>query len=100
MNCLVIIEKENGFPTRPSLATITAAKELSNDIHVLVLDSEGLADIKKISGVKKIFTLENNADNMIAENLVKSLIEITSDLNKIFALFFEINSLIFLQIAE
>ena len=31
MSCLVIIEQEEGLPNRPSLATITAAKEIGDD---------------------------------------------------------------------
>ena len=42
MSTLVIIEKENNFPTRPSLATVAAANQLSSEVDVLVLDSDGL----------------------------------------------------------
>ena len=38
MNCLIIIEQDQGLPNRPSLATITAAKEIASDIDLLVLD--------------------------------------------------------------
>ena len=38
MSCLVILETENGAPTRPSLAAITASRKISKDIDKLITD--------------------------------------------------------------
>ena len=78
MSCLVIIEQENGMPNRPSLATISAAKELSSEIDLLVLDPENTQDIIKINCVKNIYTFDKKVNNIVAENLVNCLRGIVS----------------------
>ena len=85
MNCLVISELENGILNRPSLATISAAKELNADIDLLVFDPEKIEEIKKVNNVKKIFTFQNKLNNIVAEDLVKLLKEIISDYKYILA---------------
>ena len=47
MSCLVILELENGAPTRPSLATITASRKLSEDVDVLVVDGDSKSAVEK-----------------------------------------------------
>ncbi len=85
MSCLVITELENGMLNRPSLATISAAIELNEDVDLLVFDPDKIEEIKKINSIKKIFTFKNKLNSIVAEDLVKVLIEIVSDYKYILA---------------
>ena len=73
MSCLVIIEQENGLPNRPSLATITAAKEIGEDIDLLVLDPVKKNEISKITGIKNILTFDDKTINLLAESFTDFL---------------------------
>ncbi len=85
MRCLVIIEQENGIPDRPSLATVSAAMEISSDIDLLVLDPTNIEEIKKVSGIKCIYTFKSKIVNVIAENLTNSIKELVTDYDYILA---------------
>ena len=73
MSCLIILELENGKPSRPSLATITAAKKLSNDIDILILESEPKLDIAKSTDAKNIYHFSSTPKNLLAEEITKVL---------------------------
>ena len=57
MSCLVVLELENGKPNRPSLATISAAKKLSQNIDVLILDGKAKEDVARYVKFKLIISL-------------------------------------------
>ena len=55
MGCLVVLELENGKPNRPSLATVSAARKLTKDIDVLILDSQAKESVAKHTDAKNIY---------------------------------------------
>ena len=59
MKCLIIIEQEEGLLNRPSLATIKAAKKISDDLDLIVFDPSKIEEIKKIKYIKNIYTFKN-----------------------------------------
>ena len=85
MSCLVILELENGVPTRPSLAAITAAREISEDIDVLVIDSDSKAEVEKLTNAKNIYYLSENSENLIAEQMVDILEDLSQKFDHILA---------------
>ncbi len=85
MKALVFIEQEDGQPNRPSLATIKAAQEICKCVDILALDGSSLEEIKKISGIRFIHTFKNKEENVLAENLVSLIKEITKSYNYIIA---------------
>ena len=74
MSCLVIIELENGKPNRPSLSTISAAKKLSNDLDVLILESDNKETVATLTDANNIFYFASNQKNILAEEIVDILI--------------------------
>ena len=85
MSCLVIIELENGIPNRPSLAAISASFELDSVVDLLVLDPDKIDEIKKIKNIKKIYTFKKKIDNIVAEDLVNCMKQITPNYKYIIA---------------
>ena len=85
MSCLVIVEQDNGLPNRASLATISAATKLSKEIDLLVLNPENIENIKKINGLNKIYSFNKKIENVLAENMVKCLLEIVAKYKYILA---------------
>ena len=85
MSCLVILELENGVPTRPSLATITASREISKDIDVLIIDSDSKAEVEKLTNAKNIYYLSENSENVIAEQMVDILKDLSQKFDHILA---------------
>ena len=85
MSCLVILELENGVPTRPSLATITASREISKDIDVLIIDSDSKAEVEKLTNAKNIYYLSENSENLIAEQMVDILKDLSHKFDHILA---------------
>ena len=73
MNCLVVLELENGKPNRPSLATITAAKKLAEDIDVLILDSSKKEAVAILTDAKNIYHFSSNQSDFLAEEIVDIL---------------------------
>ncbi|MDC3024274.1 FAD-binding protein [Alphaproteobacteria bacterium] len=85
MSCLVILELENGIPNRPSLATLTAANELSENVDILVLDSTDKETVAKQTGAKNIYYFANNQQNILAEEIVDMLVPLASKYNFLLA---------------
>ena len=79
MSCLVIIEQEEGLPNRPSLATITAAKEIGDDVDLLVLDPTKTDEIIKIKGIKTVLTFKEKETKILAESFTDFLISIVKN---------------------
>ncbi len=85
MSCLVVLELENGKPNRPSLATISAAKKLSNDIDVLILESENKEAVASLTDANNIFYFSSNQQNVLAEEIADILLTISSKYNFLLA---------------
>tara|TARA_B100001989_G_scaffold253147_1_gene238417 strand:- start:1230 stop:2147 length:918 start_codon:yes stop_codon:yes gene_type:complete len=85
MTCLVVLELENGKPNRPSLATISAAKKLSNDVDVLILDSENKEAVATLTDANNIFYFSSNQQNILAEEIADILLPISDKYNFLLA---------------
>ena len=79
MSCLVIIEQEEGLPNRPSLATITAAKEIGDDIDLLVLNPAKTDEIIKIKGIRTVLTFKEKEIKILAESFTEFLTNIVKN---------------------
>ena len=86
MTCLIILDLEDGLPNRPSLATITAAKQISDKIDLLITDPEKFEKIKKIPGIRSILMFDKKQSNILAENFVNFLTDITKNYSYIIIL--------------
>ncbi len=78
MSCLVVLELENGKPNRPSLATVSAARKLTKDIDVLILDSQAKESVAKHTDAKNIYYFGSNQHDILAEEIVDVLSPISS----------------------
>ncbi len=78
MSCLVVLELENGKPNRPSLATVSAARKLTKDIDVLILDSQAKESVAKHTDAKNIYYFDSNQHDILAEEIVDVLSPISS----------------------
>ena len=85
MSCLVILEMENGLPNRPSLATVTASKKISEEIDVLILENNSKLDVAKLTNAKNIYHLSSNPKNLLAEQIVELLKQISKKYEHILA---------------
>ena len=79
MSCLVIIEQEEGLPNRPSLATITAAKEICDDVDLLVLNPAKTDEIIKIKGIRTVLTFKEKETKILAESFTSFLTSIVKN---------------------
>ena len=79
MSCLVIIEQEEGLPNRPSLATITAAKEIGDDVDLLVLNPAKTDEIIKIKGIRTVLTFKEKEIKILAESFTEFLTSIVKN---------------------
>lgn len=79
MSCLVIIEQEEGLPNRPSLATITAAKEICDDVDLLVLNPAKTDEIIKIKGIRTVLTFKEKEIKILAESFTEFLTNIVKN---------------------
>ena len=79
MSCLVIIEQEEGLPNRPSLATITAAKEIGDDVDLLVLNPAKTDEIIKIKGIRTVLTFKEKEIKLLAESFTEFLTNIVKN---------------------
>ena len=79
MSCLVIIEQEEGLPNRPSLATITAAKEIGDDVDLLVLNPAKTDEIIKIKGIRTVLTFKEKETKILAESFTDFLTSIVKN---------------------
>ena len=73
MSCLVVLELENGKPNRPSLATVSAAKRLSENIDVLILDGKAKEDVAILTDAKNVYYFSSNQQDVLAEEIVDIL---------------------------
>ena len=73
MSCLIVLELENGKPNRPSLATISAAKKISEDIDMLILDGNAKENVAEITNAKNIYYFASNQKDILAEEIVQVL---------------------------
>ena len=85
MSCLVVLELENGKPNRPSLATISAAKKLSNNIDVLILESKNKEAVATLTDANNIFYFSSNQQNILAEEIADILLPISDKYNFLLA---------------
>ncbi len=85
MACLVIAELEEGKLNRPSLATISAAKMISNKIDVLIFDSNAKDNVAKVVMVRKVIFTSNDEEDLIAENIVPLIIDLSKEYEHILA---------------
>ena len=79
MSCLVIIEQEEGLPNRPSLATITAAKEIGDDVDLLVLNPAKTDEIIKIKGIRTVLTFKEKEIKILAESFTEFLTSVVKN---------------------
>ena len=79
MSCLVIIEQEEGLPNRPSLATITAAKEIGDDVDLLVLNPAKTDEIIKIKGIRTVLTFKEKEIKILAESFTEFLTNVVKN---------------------
>ena len=70
MKSIVIVEQDDGLINRPSLAAIEAAKKLTKEIDLLVLDPSEIDKIKNIKFVNTIYTFKEKQKDVLAESLV------------------------------
>ncbi|MBF96047.1 MAG: Electron transfer flavoprotein subunit alpha [Alphaproteobacteria bacterium MarineAlpha9_Bin4] len=73
MRCLLILELENGKPSRSSLATVTASKKLAEDIDILILDTEVNDDVLNSIDAENVYHFSASPKNLLAEEIVKIL---------------------------
>ena len=85
MNCLVIAELEEGSLNRPSLATISAATSLSENIDLLVLDPQKKDELVKVEKIKNILHTGEKISNILAEEIAPLVYEISKNYNYILA---------------
>ena len=68
MKSLIIVEQEEGLLNRPSLATVKAAKEVTDHIDLLVFDPTKIEEIKKVNDVKSIYTFKQKIQKQEKRN--------------------------------
>ncbi|MDP7222320.1 MAG: FAD-binding protein [Alphaproteobacteria bacterium] len=89
MSILVIAEHDNAVLNPVTLNTITAAKEIGGDIHVLVAGSGAGAVAEaaaKIDGVTTVLHADDAAyDHALAENIAPLIVKIGADYSHILA---------------
>ena len=85
MSCLIIAEQDGALLNRASLATISAALEITKDIDLVVTNPESIESIKKIKDINKIYTFKSKPNNVLAENLVNFLSDIVPKYNYLLA---------------
>ena len=81
MSVLVIAESNSKEVDRGTLSTITAAKKISDDISLLVLEDveEVLQNCKNIKGVTKVISAKGELEGGLAENLAPVIIDAIKD---------------------
>ena len=79
MSCLVVLELENGKPNRPSLATISAAKKLSKDTDVLILDNKAKEEVEKLTDARNIYHFSSDQHNILAEEITEVIFSLSTN---------------------
>ena len=89
MSILILCDHENGQLHSTTLNTVSAAKQIGENIHLLVAgDTSGKVAkaAASINGVEKVFTADNKAfENGLAENLAPLLKSLSADYSHIIA---------------
>lgn len=89
MAVLVIAEHDNASLKPATLNAVTAAKELSDDIHVLVAGHQADAAAKEaaaVAGVTKVLHAESEAQaHPLAENLAPLIVELAGNYSHVIA---------------
>ncbi len=85
MKCLVVLETENGLPTRPSLSTIKASSIICETTDLLILDDSKKEEVSKIEKINKVYCVPGENKNILAENLVPLIHNISKEYSHIFA---------------
>jgi electron transfer flavoprotein alpha subunit len=85
MSTLVVAEHNNISINSSTLRTVTAAKKLQNDVHLLVAGNNCMSaasEGSKISGVSKVITIDNKSLlNFRAENVSSSIKDLNNKEN-------------------
>ena len=89
MSVLVIIEHDNQNIKNSSLNTITAAKEIDNSVHAVVLGencSKVSEQVSKCDGIEEVFVADDLIyKNHIAENISPKIVELADKYSHILA---------------
>jgi electron transfer flavoprotein alpha subunit len=89
MTILVIAEHDNKTLKASTLNTVSAAKKIGGDIHVLVAGkgcSDVSAEAAKINGVAKVIKVDDAAyEHFLAENLANLIIAMAGDYSHVLA---------------
>ena len=89
MTVLVISQHDNNSINPATLNTVSAAKEIGGDIHILVAGKScgnAANEAAKISGAAKILLCDDTAyENSLAENLAELIIDISGEYSHILA---------------
>ena len=85
MSCLVIVETQDGFLNRASLATINAATQLSQEIDILLFDPSNTDQIVKIKEIQNIICTREKIENLLAEDIVALIKSIAGNYENIIA---------------
>jgi electron transfer flavoprotein alpha subunit len=89
MTILILAEHDNASVKPATLATIAAAKQLGQAIHVLVLGQgvdQAAAQAQSVEGVEKVIVGDNASfDKVLAENFAAAVLSIASDYDYILA---------------
>ncbi len=85
MNCLVVAELDGGLLNRPTLATIYAATNFSKNIDVVILDPAKKEEIAKTDKIRKVLHTENKKSNILAEEIVPFINELSQNYDFIIA---------------
>ena len=89
MAILVYAEHDNASLKKATLNTIAAAKQIGDDVHVLVAGSGNQAaadEAAKVEGVSKVLLSDNAAyEHQMAENIALLVADIAGDYNHILA---------------
>ena len=86
MKVLVIAEHNNKSIKPSTFSTITAAKEICDEVNALIVGHKldgALDELKKADNLKKIFVIDKDGlDNPIAENFSNHILEFLKNNNE------------------
>jgi len=89
MAILIIAEHDNGSLKSATLNTVTAAKELGEDVHILIAGhncQEAAKEAAKVMGVSKVLVSDDIAyENQLAENVTPLIMDMAANYSHILA---------------
>ena len=85
MSCLVITELEQGILNRPSLATINAATNITDNIDIIILNPEKKEDATKVNKIRNVLYPSENYSNILAEQIVPVILKLADEYDFILA---------------